>query len=65
LRVSVTSLQRVLINLIDNALRYGGDNGKVNVHLECDEKRPQSAYSTKVPASPQTSGKLYFNHFTG
>jgi K+-sensing histidine kinase KdpD len=63
LRVSVTSLQRVLINLIDNALRYGGDNGKVNVHLECDEKKATIRILDQGPGIPADQRQAVFQPF--
>jgi two-component system osmolarity sensor histidine kinase EnvZ len=63
LRVSVTSLQRVLINLIDNALRYGGENGKVNVSLKCDEKKATIRILDQGPGIPADQRQAVFQPF--
>ena len=63
LRVSVTSLQRVLINLIDNALRYGGQNGKINVRLECDEKKATIRILDQGPGIPADQRQAVFQPF--
>jgi two-component system osmolarity sensor histidine kinase EnvZ len=63
LRISLTSLQRVLINLIDNALRYGGQNGKINVRLECDEKKTTIRILDQGPGIPADQRQTVFQPF--
>lgn len=62
LRINATSLHRVLVNLIDNALRYG-ENSKINVRLECNGKNATIRILDQGPGIPDNQRQAVFQPF--
>jgi two-component system, OmpR family, phosphate regulon sensor histidine kinase PhoR len=56
-------LSQVLINLIDNAIKYGRDNGKVTVELNTDHKKVEVVIEDNGPGIPQEQLPRIFERF--
>ncbi len=61
-RVNTTALRRVLANLIENALRYGGDE-PVEVTLDCSGPRPEIQVLDRGPGIPDGEKEAVFRPF--
>ena len=56
-------LSQVLINLIDNAIKYGKDNGKVLVELNAENKKVEIVVEDNGPGIPQEQLPRIFERF--
>jgi two-component system phosphate regulon sensor histidine kinase PhoR len=56
-------LSQVLINLIDNAIKYGRDNGKVLVELNTENKKVEVVIEDNGPGIPQEQLPRIFERF--
>ena len=56
-------LTSVLYNLIDNALKYGGDNPQIDLHLEKDDSLIKLTVSDSGPGIPREYRKKVFEKF--
>jgi two-component system osmolarity sensor histidine kinase EnvZ len=62
LRVPGKPLRRVLVNLLDNALRYGGDSS-VTLRLQCGTERAAIAVIDHGPGIPETEREAVLRPF--
>ena len=56
-------VEGVIINLIDNALKYAGPDAVINVEITCDEQEVRLSVSDKGPGIPKTYQKQVFDKF--
>ncbi len=56
-------LARLVMNLIDNAIKYSDDAGKVTVHLSEDAERIKLAVTNAGPAIPKDAQAHVFDRF--
>ncbi|HHH38881.1 MAG TPA: HAMP domain-containing protein [Sedimenticola sp.] len=61
-RASPPALRRVLGNLLDNALRYGGGR-PVTLELECDRQRARIVIADRGPGIPREQRESVFEPF--
>ncbi len=57
-------LQRLIINLLDNAIKFTPENGRIDFSLDCDDKQLIIAISDTGPGIPEPDRPHLFKRFS-